>query len=171
MVFLLNSAPGVGKTTLLKSLRTHLSGFAFIDGDNIGDVAPLENTDQWLNAIQDNICSCCLNFRRYGWAHIIASFVFPSAERIERLRRMLETESFDVRIISLICSAGEIERRIRKRNTSRLISADRAVELNGMIDRLDSDCKVNTTYLDDREVADMVLGYIGSTVHAEGERA
>ncbi|MCL2320946.1 MAG: hypothetical protein FWC47_02440 [Oscillospiraceae bacterium] len=44
IVYIVNSAPGVGKTTLMKKLHTKLpDGFALIDGDDVGKITPYEN--------------------------------------------------------------------------------------------------------------------------------
>lgn len=161
MLFILNSAPGVGKTTLLKLLQEKLtSDFSFLDGDDVGRVNPMKNTTEWLNMIQDNMVSCCFNFRLYGTSNIILSFVFPSDERIGRLQNALINVGFDVCHIKLYCDDIEIEKRIKERNTSKLISISKAVELNGKIRNLISDYSLNTTNLNKNEVANDVFNYI-----------
>ncbi len=63
-VIIINSAPGVGKTTMLKLLETKLpKGFALMDGDDVGRIVPLNLSIEWLNLIQDNFVSCAKNFR------------------------------------------------------------------------------------------------------------
>ena len=64
MVFIINSAPGIGKSTLLSKLHISLpNDFAILDGDDVGRVTPYTNSIEWLNLIQDNMISCCNNFK------------------------------------------------------------------------------------------------------------
>jgi predicted ABC-type ATPase len=161
MVFIINSAPGVGKTTLLRELQDKLhNGFALLDGDDIGRVVPIENTNDWLNLIQDNFVSCCINFKRYEKRNIVIGFVFPSEERIQRLTGLLEREGFDVCHITLFCDDQEVERRIKERNTSKLIGVNKAVELNKKIKELKSDYRFDTTILNKDEVSNRVCDYL-----------
>jgi hypothetical protein len=40
-VFIINSAPGVGKTSLMNNLQSRLKrDYAFLDGDDLGRVIP-----------------------------------------------------------------------------------------------------------------------------------
>lgn len=88
---IINAAPGVGKTTLLKLLEDKLlNDFAVIDGDDVGRTIPLENTVDWLNLIQNNIVDCAKNFKDYNIETLIISFIFPSQERLQRLVNLLK---------------------------------------------------------------------------------
>lgn len=168
MVFIINSAPGVGKSTLLRELQHQLpDGFALLDGDDVGRTVPLENNLEWLNLIQDNLASCCVNFRKYGKTHMVLSFVLPSEERVGRLSGLLEKEGFQVCHITLFCQEHEVERRITERNTSKLIKVSRAVELNQSIGELESDFRLDTTTLGINEVSDRALTFIQEKISAE----
>ena len=62
IAYIINSAPGIGKSTLMKNLHARLpDGFALIDGDDVGKITPYQNNINWLNVIQDNITDCCFN--------------------------------------------------------------------------------------------------------------
>lgn len=51
-VIIINSAPGVGKTTLLRILEKKLlNSYALIDGDDVGRTIPLSISIDWLNLI------------------------------------------------------------------------------------------------------------------------
>ncbi len=165
MVFIINSAPGVGKSTLLKGLQDKLhNGFALLDGDDIGRIVPLENTNDWLNLIQDNMVSCCINFRKYDKRNIVLGFVFPSEERIQRLKGLLQNEGFDVRHITLFCQDNEVERRIKERNTSKLVGISKAIEHNQKIKEMKSDYQLDTTTLNKEEVSNSVCNYLLSSI-------
>ncbi len=161
IVFMLNAAPGVGKSALLRDLSFLLpDGFALADGDDLGRTVPYRDTLPWLDLIQDNIVSCCKNYGEYGCPYIIAGFVFPVRERLFRLQGLLEEQGFAVEHIVLTCAEPELRKRIRERNTSRLISPDRAVMLNNAISGLPADLQLDTTRLGIREVAESVCAYV-----------
>lgn len=103
MVFIINSAPGVGKSTLLKELQDKLhNGFALLDGDDIGRTVPLENTNEWLNLIQDNMVSCCINFRKYGKRNIGISKAIEHNQKIKEMKSdyQLDTTTLNKKEVS-----------------------------------------------------------------------
>ncbi|MCL2299258.1 MAG: ATP-binding protein [Firmicutes bacterium] len=161
IVYIINSAPGVGKSTLLKKLHDRLpNGFAVIDGDDVGRITPYQNNANWLNAMQDNLVDCCSNFRNYGFSRCVVAFVFPNAERLSRLTDMLAGRGFHTSHILLICSEDEIERRLTQRNTSKIINVNQAKALNRQIQSLNADIRADTTEITADEVADLVNHYI-----------
>lgn len=154
---IINAAPGVGKSTLLQLLEDKLSeGYAVIDGDDVGRIIPLVNTVDWLNLMQDNIISCAKNYKKYNIKTLIISFVFPTKEQLQRLSNLLEDEGCFVYHITLICDLNELEKRIKIRNTQKLISIPRALELNNKIKELKSNYSVDTTNRSPEEVADTI---------------
>ena len=160
-MYIINSAPGVGKSTLLKSLHSMLpDGFAILDGDDLGRVTPYRNDTNWLNAIQDNLVGCCVNFRSYGYTRCIAGFVFPAEERLNRITGMLIGEGFKVMHILLDCGEAEIERRITQRNTSRIINVQQAQALSHQMKQLAADCRIDTTDISSQEVANAVYASV-----------
>ena len=161
IAYIINSAPGIGKSTLMKNLHTRLpDGFALIDGDNIGRIIPYQNNITWLNIIQDNIVDCCLNFKRYGFTNCIISFVFPTEERLERLKNLLTSKGFKIVHIILECDENEMCKRIIKRNTSKLINTDKAKKLNSELKLLSADFRIDTTYISADEVAYKAIDFI-----------
>ncbi len=165
IAYIINSAPGVGKSTLLKNLHLGLpDGFAIIDGDDVGRVLPYQNDINWLNLIQDNIASCCSNYKNYGYGNCIISFVFPVEERLRRITDLLTAHGFAVVHILIDCEENEMVRRITERNASRMISVDKAKVLNQQMKALPADFKVDTTHILPDQVSDLVIGYISSTL-------
>ena len=113
-VILLTGAPGVGKSTLLPLLGEALPApAAFLDGDAVGCTRPTERTLERLNLIQDNIVACARNFARWGATHLIAGYVLPSQERLERLRGLLRTDGFPVLAVALVADDEALVRRCR----------------------------------------------------------
>lgn len=154
---IINSAPGVGKTTLLKLLEKKLpNGYALIDGDDVGRTVPLSLSVDWLNLIQDNIIACAKNFKAYGINTLIISFVFPAQERIERLTKLLKKEGISVYHITLICEPSVLKERIVKRNTTKIMNPERAIKCNDQIRELQSDFSIDTTYKSAEEIEDIV---------------
>lgn len=161
IAYIINSAPGIGKSTLIKNLHTRLpDGFALIDGDDVGRTNPYENNINWLNVIQDNIVDCCSNFKKYGFSNCIISFVFSAEERLERIKNLLAIRGFKVVHIVLECDENEMCRRIMQRNTSKLINTEQAKKLNQALKFISADLKVNTTLIEADEVADIVINFI-----------
>ncbi len=154
---IINSAPGVGKTTLLRLLERKLSvGYAIIDGDDVARTIPLVNSTGWLDLMQDNIVSCARNYHAYHIRTLIISFVFPTRERLQRLTTLLSREGCPVFHLRLLCKADELEKRMRRRNTQRIISVQRALELNRQIGGLEAGYSVDTTGNTPNQVAEAV---------------
>ena len=153
-VIIINAAPGIGKTSLLKRIeKSDLQDSAVIDGDDLGRIIPLQGTDRWLNLIQDNLASCAANYQEYGLRLLFISFVLPSQERVSHLmKKLMDAGISNVFHITLICDDAEIESRIVARNTSRLITVGRAKELNAEIKLLESDYRMDTSHKDADEV-------------------
>jgi hypothetical protein len=163
IAYIINSAPGVGKSTLLKNLHLRLpDGFAIIDGDDVGRVLPYQNDINWLNLIQDNIAACCSNYISYGFPNCIISFVFPVEERLKRITELLHARGFEVIHILIDCEEEEMVRRITDRNTSRMISLEKARQLNRQMKALSADFRVDTTKINPDQVAVMVIDYINN---------
>ncbi|MCK5129651.1 MAG: hypothetical protein KAQ68_07355 [Clostridiales bacterium] len=161
-VIILNSAPGVGKSTLLKYMERNLpSSFALIDGDDVGRIVPLELSKDWLNLIQDNIVSCAINYMDFGIKYLIVAFVFPSKERVDRFINLLKNESIGVLCTcSLICNDTQLSWRIRDRNTSRIVNIERALEYNEAIKQLEADVTIDTTERTPQEVGELACDAI-----------
>lgn len=157
-VIIMNAAPGVGKTTILKLLENKLSnGFAIIDGDDVGRTIPLENTLDWLNLIQDNIVACAKNFKEHDIKTLIVSFVFPSKERLQRIVSLLEKEENNVYHIKLICEPEILKKRIKRRNNQKLLSIHRALECNAEIKKINADYCIDTTQKSPDQVMNIVV--------------
>lgn len=166
--FVINSAPGGGKSTLLKALHSLLpDGFAVIDGDDVGKVTPYLNNINWLNVMQDNIADCCRNYKAYGFHHCIIGFVFPVQERLDRMVNLLNNRGFGVKHILLSCGDSEISQRIAKRSTGRLINIEQALKLNQQLHLLPSDYKIDTTFLNVEGVTAKVMAYITEAIKNE----
>ena len=163
---IINSAPGVGKTTLLKSLTDKLTGgYALIDGDDVGRTIPLNVSIDWLNLIQDNIVACAKNYRDYTTAALIISFVFPTQERVQRLVDLLEKEGIEVYQITLTCEPDVIEQRITQRNTTKIMNPSRAIQCNNNIKKLHCDYSIDTTEKSAESVGDIVCEIITKIVN------
>jgi hypothetical protein len=160
-VFILNSAPGVGKTSLINKLNTTIKeDFAFFDGDDVGRIVPYQLNKKWLNLIQDNLVCCAANCTKYNINNIVISFVFPTTERVERIKNKLIDHGFDVIHIALTCEKEELLRRLRERNNQKIVDIESGVKYNEMIKDLDADFLINTTKLSKKKVANELLKII-----------
>ena len=160
-VFILNSAPGVGETSLINKLNTTIKeDFAFFDGDDVGRIVPYQLNKKWLNLIQDNLVCCAANCTKYNINNIVISFVFPTTERVERIKNKLIDHGFDVIHIALTCEKEELLRRLRERNNQKIVDIESGVKYNEMIKDLDADFLINTTKLSKKKVANELLKII-----------
>jgi len=160
-VYIINSAPGVGKSTSLKLLENLLGeDSAFIDGDDFARVIPLNNTVEWLNLVQDNIACCVSNFFKYDYKNVLISFVFPTDERIKRLKNLIEGKGIKVSHVKLLCSKEILKDRLVNRNSQKIISIKRALEINEMIENLESDYSIKTSNKRPLEVAKKISAII-----------
>jgi adenylate kinase family enzyme len=156
-VIILNSAPGAGKSTSLKLIEEKLgSGYAVIDGDDVGRIMPLKKSIEWLNLIQDNLASCAKNFREHDTNTLIVCFVFPTVERLQRLVNLLEKNDFSTFHIKLTCPSDVLAERIKTRNTQKVVNVQRALELNGKIEKLHANYSINTAQKTPEKVADIL---------------
>ena len=166
--FIINSAPGVGKSTLLAKLHSLLpNDFALLDGDDVGRVVPYENNINWLNVIQDNIADCCQNYKKYGFNNCVIGLVFPVRERINRITNLLNERGFDVRHIILNCDNDIVYKRIVQRNTSKMINTEQAINLNQEIELLNCDIRIDTTSINADEVSILVKNFIEKVIKNE----
>lgn len=155
---ILNTSSGVGKTTLLKQLERNLpEGFAVIDGDDVGRNVPLKLSLEWLDLIQDNIVACANNYKKYGARVLVITFVFPSEERLERLNHKLEQLGILTKMICIYCDNNILEERLIKRNTSRILSIQSAIENNIKIKALKADYSFDTSFIMPQEVMESFI--------------
>ena len=155
---IINGAPGVGKTTLIDQLQSQLKGrYALIDGDDLARNVTIEDRTEWLNLMQDNIAACSENFKKHGSKHIIISFVFPTQERLNRLKNLLVSQADRFKHIILSCEKKELKTRLHIREKQRVISIEQALLFNRKINDLNNDYYVDTTSKDPSLVLSEVL--------------
>lgn len=160
-VFIINSAPGVGKTSLMNNLQSRLKkGYAFLDGDDLGRVIPHVLNTGWLNLIQDNIVSCIDNFDGYKIKNCIVSFVFPTKERLERLYGLLRKRNHEIYHIILFCEKNRLIERIKRRNSQKIIEIRDSPEYDSMIRELNCDYKFDTSDMNVHDLCDEVYRVI-----------
>jgi hypothetical protein len=126
----------------------------------VGRTIPLINSIKWLNLMQDNMVACAKNYKKFNIKTLLFSFVFPNQERFQRLANLLKQEGCSVYHITLICEPSDLEKRIKIRNTQKLISIQRAIQLNNEIKKLQSHYSINTTQKSPEEVADIICDEI-----------
>lgn len=118
---------------------------------------PYKLNRRWLNLIQDNLVCCAANCFKYNIYNVIISFVFPTKERIERIKNKLIDHGFDVVHIALFCEKEELLRRLKERNNQKIVDIESGVKYNELIKELDVDYLIDTTKLSKKEVANEIL--------------
>jgi hypothetical protein len=106
--------------------------------------------------MQENIACCVSNFFKYDYKNVLISFVFPTDERIKRLKNLIEGKGSKVSHVKLLCSKKILKGRLVNRNTQKIISIKRALEINEMIENLESDYSIETSNKRPLEVAQKI---------------
>ena len=166
-VIVITGAPGVGKTALLPALADRLpEKSAFVDGDSVGRTRPLCRTLERLNLIQDNIVACAHNFATWGARYVVAAFVFPSQERVERIAGTLRDAGHRVWVVALVADDDVLLERFGGKDwyAGELDDPEYAahlLDLNSAVKQLGGVICIDTSSLSVEDAATTILDRIG----------
>ena len=150
-VIVITGAPGIGKTAVLPRVVELLpEKAAFLDGDCIGRTCPTQRTLERLNLIQDNIRACADNFARWGADNLVTGFVFPSAERVQRITDILRSAGHAVSVVALVAEEATVLCRHKKKSGDHSHDAEclaEAIRCNTSIRNLDGVEMIDTTHM------------------------
>ncbi len=119
MIIIINGPLGVGKTELSWALLDYFEGGVMLDGDFIGAVKPFEIYDTGrIDYLYQTIHLLVAHHRAHGYQNFVVNYVFEEPQSLGQLRKLLAGLDDDIYAFRLVCSAQEIERRIRKRSQS-----------------------------------------------------
>ncbi|RKD29084.1 hypothetical protein BET03_05925 [Thermohalobacter berrensis] len=82
---------------------------------------------------------------------------------------MLIKEGNAVYHITLTCESSVLKKRIKMRNTQKLVSIKRALECNNQIKKLESHYSINTTQKSPEQVADIVCEIVDELINRSGK--
>ena len=114
-LYIIGGTMGVGKTTVCRILKEKLEGSVFLDGDWCWDMHPFQVTEETKRMVQENIVFILNNFLSCtAYDHVIFCWVLHQQNIIDDLLARLRTDNCEVHLISLVCTPGELARRIQK---------------------------------------------------------
>lgn len=152
--FIINAAPGVGKTSLLHNFPGKgFHNLAVLDGDDVGRIIPHQPSSKWLDLVHDNMVACVKNYLAYGIDTVVVVFAFVAKERFDKFENVLRSENIQTRRIILFCDDKEIERRNMLRDASNgAVLAKIGINCNMIIKSFEADYRIDTTKMSINDV-------------------
>ena len=164
-LYIIGGTMGVGKTTVCRILKEKLEGSVFLDGDWCWDTHPFRVTEETKRMVQENIVFLLNNFLSCtAYDHVIFCWVLHQQNIIDDLLARLRTDNCEVHLISLVCTPGELARRIQKDVEAGIRGEDavgRSLSRLALYDSL-STLKLDVTELTPEETAGQILRLTGS---------
>ena len=164
-LYIIGGTMGVGKTTVCRILKEKLEGSVFLDGDWCWDMHPFQVTEETKRMVQENIVFVLNNFLSCtAYDHVIFCWVLHQQNIIDDLLARLRTDNCEVHLISLVCTPGELARRIQKDVEAGIRGEDaarRSLSRLALYDSL-STLKLDVTELTPEETAGQILRLTGS---------
>ena len=159
-LYIIGGTMGVGKTTVCRILKEKLEGSVFLDGDWCWDMHPFRVTEETKRMVQENIVFLLNNFLSCtAYDHVIFCWVLHQQNIIDDLLARLRTDNCEVHLISLVCTPGELARRIQKDVETGIRGEDavgRSLSRLALYDSL-STLKLDVTELTPEETAGQIL--------------
>lgn len=164
-LYIIGGTMGVGKTTVCRILKEKLEGSVFLDGDWCWDMHPFRVTEETKRMVQENIVFLLNNFLSCtAYDHVIFCWVLHQQNIIDDLLARLRTDNCEVHLISMVCTPGELARRIQKDVEAGIRGEDaarRSLSRLALYDSL-STLKLDVTELTPEETAGQILRLTGS---------
>ena len=146
-LYIVGGTMGVGKTAVCQQLKMNLSNSVLLDGDWCWDSNPFQVTDETKSMVMDNICYLLNNFLHCSaYENVIFCWVMHQQSIIDSIVEKLDTQSCDVKCISLIVDEANLRKRLTKDVESGIRVEDiieRSITRIPMYDTLDT-IKIDT---------------------------
>ena len=114
-LYIVGGTMGVGKTAVCQQLKMNLSNSVLLDGDWCWDSNPFQVTDETKSMVMDNICYLLNNFLHCSaYENVIFCWVMHQQSIIDSIVGKLDTQSCDVKCISLIVDEANLRKRLTK---------------------------------------------------------
>lgn len=159
-LYIIGGPMGVGKTAACRKLQNKLDSSVFLDGDWCWDMRPFTVNAETRAMVIDNICHTLNNFIHCSeYESIIFCWVMHQADIISSILSRINTGLCRIRLISLVCSEAELEKRITKDIELGLRGEDaleRSLSYLPIYDKLDT-VKLDTTSLTPDECAERIM--------------
>ncbi|MBQ6934709.1 MAG: AAA family ATPase [Clostridia bacterium] len=159
-LYLIGGTMGVGKTTVCQEMKHTLDNAVFLDGDWCWDADPFIVTDETKAMVTDNICHILNNFIKCSsYKNIIFCWVMHEQKIIDDILFRLNTNGCDVKIVSLICNAEELVKRLQNDIDAGIRQADiieRSIARIPLYDNLKT-IKIDTNNKSVNEIVDEII--------------
>lgn len=114
-LYIINGTMGVGKTTVCRELQKLLPDNVFLDGDWCWDMSPFKVTDETKAMVMENITFLLNSFLKCSeFKNIIFCWVLHEQVIIDELLSKLDTESYEVKIFTLVADEEALKQRLQK---------------------------------------------------------
>ena len=114
-LYIVGGTMGVGKTAVCQQLKMNLSNSVILDGDWCWDSNPFQVTDETKSMVMDNICYLLNNFLHCSaYENVVFCWVMHQQSIIDSIVGKLDTQSCDVKCISLIADEANLRKRLTK---------------------------------------------------------
>jgi len=112
-LYIIGGTMGVGKTAVCQQLKQVLPNSVFLDGDWCWDASPFQVTEETKTMVTDNICYLLNNFLHCSaYENVIFCWVMHQQKIIDSIVEKLNTESCEVKCISLIVGENDLRDRL-----------------------------------------------------------
>ncbi len=159
-IYIIGGTMGMGKTSICQELKRKLDNSVFLDGDWCWDMHPFQVTDETKAMVMDNICHLLNNFIKCSaYENIIFCWVMHEQNIIDSIVSRLDVQDCDVKIISLICSADVLRKRLQKDINNGIRTADvieRSIARRSLYDSLNT-IKIDVSKLSISQAAERII--------------
>lgn len=158
-LYLIGGTMGVGKTTACQILKRELPDSVFLDGDWCWDMHPFQVTPETKKMVLENIVFLLNQFLHCtAYRNVIFCWVMHEQAIIDEILAGLDEGDWEVRCISLVCGAEELERRLQKDVDAGLRTEDvipRSLARLGLYECLRTE-KIDVSGLTPRQTAEKI---------------
>lgn len=156
---IIHGCPGVGKTTICKSLYKSLDKSVWLDADWCWMMNPFTVTEENKKMVQDNIIHLLRNFiKNSSFDYVIFNWVIHKEFIFDLILNGLSDLDFDLYKITLICSQESLRNRMTKdgRTNQQINSSVESMKNYYSMDTL----KIDTTEKQVEQVVNEIIDYM-----------
>ncbi|WP_027107866.1 AAA family ATPase [Lacticigenium naphthae] len=162
-LYMIGGTMGVGKTTVSQLLNKKLDNAVFLDGDWCWNADPFQITKETKAMVLDNICHLLNSFIHCSaYDNVVFCWVMHEQAIIDKILSNLDLDEYEVKVISLTCSADALAKRIDKDIEAGIRSAEalkRSLNRISLYDEINS-IKVDVSNRDPAEIAEFIATQI-----------
>jgi predicted kinase len=101
-------APGVGKSTVARSLMDRLPDTVWLDGDDLWRMSPFRVDETTTAMVERNITVVLRGFLSSGFRHVVLSWVLHRQDIVDRIQGGLDDLPHDFEHLALVCDEAEL---------------------------------------------------------------